>query len=139
MMIHDSTYSVFESHTDAISHIDFWDNGIICIKLKPHVNIEIDDIKAQRLFLSQKFNGINKHLILVETSIQSSISKEAREFAAKLEINPVTKATAIITNSLADRIIINFIIKFSIKKNTKMKMFDSKQKAIAWLLSFNQY
>jgi hypothetical protein len=139
MTINDSTYSVWESHTDAISHVDFWDNGIICIKLKPHVNIEIEDIKAQRLFLSQKFDGINKHLVLVETSIHSSISKEGREFAAKPETHPVTKAVAVLVNSLADRIIINFIINFSGKQNTKMKMFDNKQKAIAWLLSFNRY
>lgn len=139
MKIGDSTYSVFESHTDAISHMDFWDNGIICIKLKPHVNIELEDIKEQRLFLYGRYNGINKHLILVETNIHSTISKEAREFAAKPETHPVTKAVAVLVNSLANRIIINFIIKFSRKQTTKMKMFDSKQKAIDWLLSFKQY
>ena len=138
MAIGTFTYSVLESHIDAISYMDFLDNGIICIKLKPHVNIEIEDIKAQRLFLSQKYNGTNKHLILVETSIHSSITKEAREFAAKAEINSVTKATAIISNSLADRIIINFIIRFSRKQTMQMKMFDNKQKAIDWLLSFNK-
>jgi hypothetical protein len=102
------------------------------------LNIEIDDIKTQRLFLSANSRAIQKHLILVETSIDSTISKAAREFAAEPEINSVTKAVAIMVKSLANRIIINFIIKFSRKQTTQMKMFDNKQKAIDWLLSFKK-
>jgi hypothetical protein len=138
MAIGTFTYSVRESFEDRISYIEFWDNGITCINLKPHVNIEIDDIKTQRLFLSANSRAIQKHLILVETSIDSTISKAAREFAAEPEINSVTKAVAIMVKSLANRIIINFIIKFSRKQTTQMKMFDNKQKAIDWLLSFKK-
>jgi hypothetical protein len=138
MAIGTFTYSVRESFEDRISYIEFWDNGITCINLKPHVNIEIDDIKTQRLFLSANSRAIQKHLILVETSIDSTISKAAREFAAEPEINSVTKAAAIMVKSLANRIIINFIIKFSRKQTTQMKMFDNKQKAIDWLLSFKK-
>ena len=138
MAIGNFVYSVRESFEDRISYIEFWDNGITCIKLKPHVNIEIDDIKTQRLFLSANSRAIQKHLILVETGIDSTISKAAREFAAEPEINSATKAAAIIVKSLANRIIINFIIRFSKKQTTQMKMFDNKQKAIDWLLSFKK-
>ena len=138
MAIGNFVYSVRESFEDRISYIEFWHNGITCIKLKPHVNIEIDDIKTQRLFLSANSRAIQKHLILVETSIDSTISKAAREFAAEPEINSATKAAAIMVKSLANRIIINFIIRFSRKQTTQMKMFDNKQKAIDWLLSFKK-
>ena len=138
MAIGNFVYSVRESFEDRISYIEFWDNGITCIKLKPHVYIEIDDIKTQRLFLSASSRAIQKHIILVETTIDSTISKAAREFAAEPEINSATKAAAIMVKSLANRIIINFIIRFSRKQTTQMKMFDNKQKAIDWLLSFNK-
>ena len=131
-----STYSVIESHLDRISCIEFWDIDIVCIKLKEDVHIELEDIKEQRYFLSNKYDGYNKHLILVETNTNGSISKEAREFSAKPEINSTTKATAIISNSLADRILINFIVKFTKNYSVKMKIFDNKQKAIEWLLTF---
>ena len=48
----------------------------------------------------------------------------------------MTKAMAVIVKSLAHRIIINFIIKFTNHQPMKMKMFDDKQKAINWLLTF---
>ena len=139
MTIENSTHSVIDSHIDRISCIEFWDNAIICIKLKEGIHIELEDVKAQRRFFSTKYNGYTKHFILVETAPNGTISKEAREFSAKPEINSTTKATAIISNSLADRIIINFIVKFTKNQPVKMKMFDNKQKAMNWLLSFKQY
>jgi hypothetical protein len=136
MTIDTNIYSVVETISDRASIIEFWDNDIICIKLKDNVQIELEDSKKQYLFLKSKFDGINKHLILVETGLDRSISKEAREFASKPESNEMTRATAVIVKSLAHRIIINFIIKFTHQQKMKMKMFDDKQKAIDWLLTF---
>jgi hypothetical protein len=136
MTIDTNTYSVVETISDRASIIEFWDNDIICIKLKDNVQIELEDSKKQYLFLKSKFDGINKHLILVETGLDTSISKETREFASKPESNEMTRATAVIVKSLAHRIIINFIIKFTHQQKMKMKMFDDKQKAIDWLLTF---
>lgn len=136
MTIDTNIYSVVETISDRASIIEFWDNDIICIKLKDNVQIELEDSKKQYLFLKSKFDGINKHLILVETGLDTSIPKEAREFASKPESNEMTRATAVIVKSLAHRIIINFIIKFTHQQKMKMKMFDDKQKAIDWLLTF---
>lgn len=129
-------YNIIESVEDRASTIEFWDNDIIFIKLREGIQIELEDSKKQHLFLKAKYDGINKHLILVETGLDSSISKEAREFASKPESNEMTQATAVIVKSLAHRIIINFIIKITHQQTMKMKMFDDKQKAINWLLSF---
>lgn len=135
MTIDVTKYSVIESITDRASTIEFWDNNIIFIKLKDDIQIELEDSKKQYLFLKSKFDGIHKHLILVESGVDTSISKEAREFSSKPESNEMTKATAVIVKSLAHRIIINFLIKLTHQQTMKMKMFDDKQSAINWLLS----
>ncbi|MBK6985110.1 MAG: hypothetical protein IPH32_10310 [Bacteroidetes bacterium] len=129
-------YNVIESVEDRASTIEFWDNEIIFIKLKDNIQVELEDAQKQYLFLKAKYNNINKHIILVETGLDTSISKEAREFASKPESNEMTAATAVIVKSLAHRIIINFIIKLTHQQTMKMKMFDDKQKAINWLLTF---
>ncbi len=129
-------YSIIESHNHRTSEIEFWDNGIVIIKLKDNFQIELEDSKKQYELLKSKFNGINKNLILVEIGNDCSISKEAREFGERPESNEITKAIAVVVKSLAHRIIINFIIKFTRHQVMKMKMFDDKQKAIDWLLTF---
>ena len=132
----EKTYSVIESSQDRISLIEFWDNGIIFIKLEDNVQVEYEDSKNQHRFLKKKYDGINKHIIMVETGIDTAISKEAREFSTKPETNEMTKATAVIVKSLAHRLVINFIINFTHQQTMKMRMFDNKKKAIDWLLTF---
>lgn len=136
MTIDVSKYCVIESITDRVSTIEFWDNDIIFIKLKDNIQVEIEDSKKQYLFLKSKYDGIHKHLILVESGLYTTISKDAREFSSKPQSNEMTKATAVIVKSLAHRILINFIIKLTHQQTMKMKLFDDKQKAIDWLLTF---
>ncbi len=131
-------YFVVESIEDRASKVEFWNNDIICIKLKDNIQIELEDAKKQYLFLKSKYDGIHKHIILVEPGLDTTISKEAREFSAKPESNEMTAATAVIVKSLAHKILINFIIKFTHQQTMKMKMFDDKQEAINWLLSFKK-
>jgi hypothetical protein len=133
-----STYHVIESHSDNISTLQFWDNGIISIKLKDNIQVELEDSMKQHAFLKSKFDGINKHIILVESGLYTTISTEAREFATKPESNEMTLATAVIVKSLAHRIIINFIINITNQQKMKMRMFEDRQKAINWLLSFKK-
>ncbi|MBI3520930.1 MAG: hypothetical protein HY062_16445 [Bacteroidetes bacterium] len=135
MTIDSSTYSILESHVDRVSRLEFWDNDIIYIKLNDNIHIEFEDSQKQHLYLKSKYDGINKHIVLVEPGYDTSISKEAREFASRPESNDMTLATAVVVRSLAHRIIINFIINFTRQQTMKMKMFDNKQKAIDWLLS----
>lgn len=110
MTIDTSTYSVIETYIDEASIVELWDNDIIHIKLKDNIQIELADCKKQYLFLKSKFDGINKHIVLVEPGLDTNISKEAREFSSRPDSNEMTAATAVIVKSLAHRIIINFII-----------------------------
>jgi hypothetical protein len=133
-----STYHVIESYSDKISTLQFWDNGIIYIKLKDNLQVELEDSMKQHAFLKSRYDGINKHIVLVESGLYTSISKEAREFATKPDSNEMTLATAVIVKSLAHRIIINFIINITNQQKMKMRMFEDKQKAINWLLAFKK-
>lgn len=129
-------YSIVESHHHRESVINFTDIGIVYIKLKDNIQIELEDSKKQFQLLKSKYDGINKYLILVEIGNDCSISKDAREFGERPESNEMTKAVAVIVKSLAHRIIVNFIIKFTNHQPMKMKIFDDKQKAMDWLLTF---
>lgn len=137
-MIKNPSYQILESYQDRVSTTEFWDNGIIFIKLEDNKQIELEDSKQQFELLNSKFNGINKHLVLVEPGHYTDLSKEAREFSEKPESNAMTFATAVIIRSLAQRIIINFMINFIKHGSMKMKMFENKEQAVEWLLTLKQ-
>ncbi len=128
------TYSVLDSHRDRISYVEFWDNGIIYIKIEDKAEIELSDAQAQYNFLLSKFDGKKKHRVLVDPGKFTSLTKDAREFSQRPESNEMTLATAVITRSLAHRIVINFMISIIHQQTMKMRMFDSREKAIDWLL-----
>lgn len=134
-MTETKSYQVLETIRDRISTIEFWDNGIIFIEMNDSCEVELNDSKTQYEFLRSKYNGKNKHLVLVEPGRYTSISKEAREFSQRPESNEMTLATAVIVKSLAHRIVINFIISVIHQQTMKMKMFERKDKAIEWLIS----
>jgi hypothetical protein len=129
------TYTVLERVKDRISTMEVWDNGIIFYKLEDHVTIELEDSKRQLEFLKERYDGVTKFRVLVESGRFTDISKEAREFSSRPESNAMTKASAVIVKSLAHRIIINFLINFTSQQNMKMRMFTNKKEAIEWLLN----
>ena len=131
-------YLIVDSRRDRISSIEIWDNGIVFIRIDDNSEVSLQDSKDQQAFLKAKYDGRNKHLVLVEPGRYTSISKEAREFSTLPESNNMIMASAVIVKSIAHRIIINFIINFIRQQNMKMRMFDKKEKAIEWLLSFNK-
>lgn len=128
-------YSIVESHRGRVSTTEFWDNGIIFIKLDDNSEVTLEDSKIHHAFLKSKFDGKNKLRVLTESGRYTSITKEAREFSTLPETNKMTLASAVIIKSLAHRIVINFIISFARQQNMHMRMFENKEKAIEWLLS----
>ncbi len=67
----------------------------------------------------------------------TSLTKEAREFSQRPESNEMTLATAVVIRSLAQRIVINFMISVMHQQAMKMRMFESEEKAVEWLLAQN--
>ena len=131
----DHHYKVLESHRDRISTIEMWDNGIIFIKIDNNCEVELEDSEGQYELLKSKFDGRNKLRVLVEPGRDTTLSKEARAFSLEPERNLMTAGTAVLAKTLAHRIIVNFMINLMRKQNMEMRMFDKKDKAIAWLLA----
>lgn len=121
-----------------IATIDFWNNGITNIRIDDGVEVTLQDSEEQYEILRSRYDGKTKYRILVEPGRYTTITKEAREFSTIPERNAMTLANAVIVRSLAHRIIINFLINFMQKQNMRMRMFDSKDKAIEWLLALNE-
>lgn len=134
-MVKTNQYTVIRSHRARVSTVEFWSNGIIYIRIDDNAEIQLEDSQAQYKFLLERYNGVDKHRVLVEPGRYTSISKEAREFSQKPEVNAMTLATAVIVRSLAQRIVINFMISVIHQQTMKMRMFESKEKAIDWLLN----
>jgi len=60
-----------------------------------------------------------------------TIEKEVREHGTKAEMLTYTKASAIVQNSLAHRIIANFIIRVQ-RPPVPTRAFNNKEDALAW-------
>lgn len=128
-------YTILETHTVEMFTIHFWDNGIVHVEVAGNVVVDVKHIKAQYEFLKARYDHKNKFSILVESDYDSTLTKEAREYSSLPETNAMTLATAVVVKSLAERIIINFIINITSRQAMKIRLFDSRDKAITWLLS----
>jgi hypothetical protein len=116
-----NTNSTFIIVEDNILHICYDEN----------VEIEVEDI----IEIENSFNSLPnpKPLkILQEMGKYSSISPEAREFAA--ERSPGLKAVAYVVHNLGQRILLRFYIKMWRRKKPG-KVFDSCDEALDWLKS----
>lgn len=128
-------YLILETHRGRASVTEYWDNGIIFIKLDDNSEVTLSDAKYHHEFLKSKFDGKNKMRVLTESGRYTTVTKEAREFSTLPETNKMTLGSAVIIKSLAHRILINFIISFARQQNMHMRMFENKDKAVEWLLS----
>ena len=128
-------YKVTESVRQRIATIDFWDNGITNIRIDDNVEVTLKDAEEQYEILRVRYNGKTKYRVLAEPGRYTSVSKEAREFSTVPERNAMTAANAVVVRSLAHRLVINFLINFIQRQSMKLRAFDSKEKAIEWLLS----
>ncbi len=138
MVLETNKVKVKESVKQRIATIDFWDNGITNLRIEDNVEVTLKDAEEQYEILRSRYDGKIKYRILVEPGRYTSISKEARDFSTVPERNAMTLANAVVVRSLAHRIIINFLINFIRKQNMRMRMFDSKEKGIEWLLALKE-
>lgn len=118
--------------------ITLFSNRIVKIRFKDKVDFELEDaIEANQTMYD--FAEGKPFLSLVDTiNIRSQMSNDAMNHFAK---DPLTKgvriAEAIVVNSLHNRILANFYLKF-IKSHNPVKVFNNMDKAIAWLLEVYQ-
>lgn len=124
-----------DSSETYIDHIKFRltvvEEGIIENYVKPGVLIDSDDmweIKKQNLLLSKN----QPYAVLVVQGHLATVSKDAKETAASKEYVGITRAKALIVDSLGHRIVSNFYLNVN-KPHIKTKIFNNRNEAIYWL------
>jgi len=132
-----NTFSARKTIRQRITTLEFLSNGIVYIKIDDNCEMTLEDSKGHYKVLKDNYDGMTKYRILVEPGRYTSISPEARAFSANPDNNEMTIASAVLIKSLAHRLIINFLINVTQKHIMKMRMFESKKKAMEWLLSIN--
>lgn len=78
--------------------------------------------------------GNKKTGFIFEAGDNLLIRKEARDNAVKIEAETPVKATAVVANNLAYRLIANFYVKVQ-KPMGVYKVVSSKEEAVKWLKS----
>jgi hypothetical protein len=124
-----------EFHTD-VSLIQLRSDGIVKIQIMD--NIEIDIIASRKIFEVVRSLATKKELlVLVIGGNGSTTTREAREFAGSDEASSVTIAEAVVTSSLPQRILVNFLLKFYNPKR-EMKLFNHEEDAVKWLYGYKK-
>lgn len=117
------------------SIIEFRSDGIVCVSFKPDVEIIVEDIDDIRTTIEDA--GRTKDLLLLfSLANYNHTDKKVKEYGSQHGVSvKYGKAVAYVTNSLAQKILINFYIKHFKHKATN-KLFTSEADAIKWLKTF---
>ena len=102
--------------------------GIIKLTVVDGIELEQKDAKEMITEALEMADG-NEYTILFDATKSGSISFEAREEFAR---SKKRLAVAIVTNSLANKLLGNFFINFH-KPSSSSKIFSDEQIAIVWL------
>lgn len=109
-------------------------DGIIQVTFKEGITMDLD----VQVRLHEKYTEIceGKRLpFLYEAMDHVTITKEAKEYVVKIEdISPV-KATAVLVNNLAYKLIAEFYYRVN-KPKKPFRIFSKEDKAVEWLRQF---
>lgn len=116
----------------------FYTNQIISVEFDDDIFMGIAEIKELAEVVKELTGGVVPVLSLVVTGQRNNISTEAFAFDAhkELGIKQITIAEAVVIKNLATRIMANFYYKVT-KRYFPVKVFDTKEEAVKWLLSNN--
>lgn len=110
------------------------DKRIVKMTIRDGSHLEIEDV-IEINKIKCRLTAEKKHVVLLISGTDTSISKEARELSADNELARNRLAKAIVINSLAQRIIGNYFIRFN-KSSTPVKLFKNENDALDWLRGF---
>lgn len=109
---------------------------ILFVKFFKDAEVEKEDVEEMFEIYRQLGCYNNKVLQLIDGRVNFSFSSEARSRAAELGTKFFI-ASAIISNSLATRLVVNFFIRLN-KPGVPFKMFPDEESALKWLRSFTK-
>jgi hypothetical protein len=118
------------------AHTDIWigDDGILRVKSDEGTEVTLEEATACFNAYLELGCKETKILQLIYVNGSLNITSEARDYAA-VHGPQFFIASAIINNSLAIRLIVNFFNSFY-KKQAPFKMFPNEETALKWLSSF---
>jgi hypothetical protein len=109
------------------------EDGIMNTVFEDNILITIADV-TEALNWVESLGG-KKYLNLFEGGYNTDFDVFVREYASSAEENNYTIADAIITTTLSLNMVAKFYIQFN-KPHMPTKVFNSRDEAIEWLLSF---
>ena len=117
---------------------DIWmdDEGIVHLRMKKGAKVDLREIEAH--YNIYRKLGCQKHktLHLFEGGYFFTFDNEAMRYAGKHSRN-LFLASAIVNNSLAVRLLVDFFNLF-FNNSFTFKMFNTKGQALEWLRSFKE-
>ena len=118
------------------TEIWFDEEGVLWLKPIKEANVDLKEIMT--CFKIYREMGCDKKKVLqvIDARATVSITHEAREYTSK-HGNDFFIASAVISNSLAIRLIVNFFNSFYNQK-LPLKMFATEKAALKWLRSFRK-
>ncbi|MFI5203152.1 MAG: hypothetical protein ACHQF2_01555 [Flavobacteriales bacterium] len=105
--------------------------GIMRFEIIDMAEIDIKEVDAMHAF-SMEFTQGRQYATLFVAGPMLNISKEAREHGTNSKFHKGLVCQAIIINSLAHRILGNFIVRFN-RGITETRLFSTEAEAIKWL------
>lgn len=114
-----------------VALIERREDGIICVRTKNDMHVTLTD-SIQNIDVIRSFSAGGKVPLLVIAGPGGTMEDEVeKHWLEKLADRPIF-AEAIVTNSLAHNILVNFSIKFY-SLDRPVKMFTNEKDAINWL------
>lgn len=110
---------------------EFRNDGILFITVKDNVHLEFEDSKAEHDMLLTKPEYLPLK-VLIRAGKNASTSKEVRDYANSAEARAIMNAQALVVESLAHKILANFIKRFY-KVPVNLQIFNNDESAIEWL------
>jgi len=111
--------------------ISIIENGFIRILVDEEAEITRKDI-LEINEAKKKLAGNQPHIVLFIAPIHGNVTSEARAAAASKEVCHNAIAKAIVTKSLAQRLVANFFLRFN-KPPVPTKLFSIEKEAMDWL------
>lgn len=109
-------------------------DGIIHLEIKDDVEVAEEDIREMNAAVGKIGEG-RKYPNLITVGKYTSVSKEARDFAASEEANIFTLADGYVLHSFHQKILGNFFMKFN-KPKVPVRFFTEENEAVEWLKEF---
>jgi len=110
------------------------ENGVLWIKVIDGASIDLENL-IEDASVNDSLTDGKKALALYDARNFFTITPEASDYVQSGILDTSRIATAVVTNKLAARLLVNVIMLVK-KPKTPLKMFNNEQSALQWLETF---